>query len=101
MYVYRSTRTVGKLYSEEVAQRWAAQAKAQAPHAWRVYTQGIGPRDTVVMEMEFESVAEMAPMIEAYLVPFHHEADQAHQEWWEKAGVPGGVDEIWNLYAAG
>jgi hypothetical protein len=99
MYVYRSTRLVGKLYSKEVAERWVAMAKEGAPHGYRVYTQGIGPRDTVVMELEFESFGEIESYLAAMFEP-HGITDAAMAEWWAKAGVPGGTDEIWNLYAS-
>ncbi|MFH1085673.1 MAG: hypothetical protein V1772_07920 [Chloroflexota bacterium] len=99
-YVMRMTRRVGTESSEEVAEAWAAGAGERAPHAWRVYTHGTGPRDTVVMEIEFASIAEMAPMMENVLKPSSI-ADEAEIQWWAEVGVPGGMNEIWNLYAAG
>ena len=99
MYVYRMTRVVGKVYSKEVADAWEAGAKQGAPHGYRIYTQGIGPRDTVVMELDFATLAEMEPFLAAHLKP-ESIADPAQREWWAKVGVPGGTDENWNLYAS-
>jgi hypothetical protein len=99
MYVLRRTRLVGKLYSKEVAERWEVGLKEGAPHGYRVYTQGIGPRDTVVMELEFASFGEIESMLAGMFNP-DGITDPAAREWWEKVGVPGGTDEIWNLYAS-
>jgi len=100
MFVFRAERLVKKDKTKEVAERIAEWLGKSAPHAWRVYTQGIGPRDTVVLEMEFETLAEFEPMFESHLKGSFGPQDTPEVKWWAEAGVPGGVDEIWYLMAS-
>lgn len=99
MFVVRRTRLVRKDRSKDVAE-WAAQGiKEMAPHGYRIYTQGIGPRDTVVMEIEFETWDELRPFLENAL-KLDGITDPELASWWAESGVPGGTDEIWNVFAS-
>jgi hypothetical protein len=100
MFVWRLERLVKKDKTKEVAERLVEAAKKMAPHAWRVYTQGIGPRDTVVMELEFETLAEFEPHFNHHLTGSFGPQDTPDVKWWADAGVPGGVDEVWYLMAS-
>ncbi len=101
MFVFRAERLVKKDKAGEVAERWVEAAKKMAPHAWRVYTHGIGPRDTVVMEMEFETLAEFEPLFNSHLTGSFGPQDTPEIKWWAEVGVPGGTDEVWYLVASG
>lgn len=101
MFVLRMTRLVRKDSSKAVADRFAQSIKAMAPHRYRIYTQGVGPRDTVVVEIEFESLAEYEPFLTSHLKPDAGASDPEFRSWWAEVGVPGGTDELWNLYASG
>ena len=64
------------------------------PHATRIYTSNLGPTDTLVLEFEFESMAEYEKFFAGW------GADPGTAVYAQGVGElldPGGTSEIWDL----
>jgi hypothetical protein len=61
---------------------------------FRVYGSSIGPRDTLVLELEFENLAEYERFWDEW---FATPESAAVMEKWVQLREPGGTSEIWQL----
>lgn len=60
----------------------------------RVYGSHFGPRDTLVLEVEFENMAELERWWAKYSAA---PESAAVNEGWIQLRAPGGTNEIWDL----
>jgi hypothetical protein len=95
MLVNRRTFLVRRgCFDEAVAMMVAEVQRVGIPHACRLYVPEIGPFSTVVLEVEFESLAEYEEFWAEY---FASAEGVAFNEKWGEVTESAGTNEVWEL----
>ena len=81
-------------WDEAVAMGVAEVQRVGLPHASRVYAPEIGPFSTLVLEADFESLAEYEEFWAEYFAS--PEAVEFNEKW-DTVTESGGTNEIWRL----
>jgi hypothetical protein len=93
MIVDRRTFIVDRGRMETAVGMLTAQ-RADAPHAYRIYTPIIGPFDRITVELEFESLAELEQFWNGW---FARPETATFFERWHQLSLSGGENTVWQL----
>ena len=96
MVVNRFTRIVKNDCMQQAIEVVKAEIqRAGTPHATRVCTAYAGPNNVLIIEFEFEDIAELD---QYWTTWFADPASTAFNEALNKLTKAGGANEIWNLH---